>query len=99
MFMFSLEALNSVKHKYFICDKSGKGYERSCGILSVADGTMRSIGHLFAASVVNGGPAPCFLSPWIYEYMVNGLSGALQAKPMLSNSSKLKKIFDQVNYS
>jgi len=57
---------------------------------------MKAIGHLFAASVVNGGPAPCFLAPWVYEYMVNGLSCALQAKPMLNESSKLKTIFDKV---
>ena len=38
----------------------------------VADGQAKSIGHLFAASIINGGPGPGFLSPWVYWYLVNG---------------------------
>ena len=36
----------------------------------VVDGTMKAIGHLFAASICNYGPAPSFLSTWIFNYIV-----------------------------
>ena len=32
-----------------------------------------AIGHLFAASIVNGGPGPGFLAPWVYHYIIDGL--------------------------
>ncbi|XP_047143016.2 uncharacterized protein LOC124817223 [Hydra vulgaris] len=59
---FYSEALKSIKIRFFTGDDL-VGYVPSCGILSVADGTVKTIGHLFAASMVNGGPAPFFLSP------------------------------------
>ena len=49
------------------------GYEPICGTLSVANGTVMSIGHLFAASVFNGGAAPFFPSHWLYTYISSGL--------------------------
>ena len=42
------------------------GYEPSEGVLTITDGTMNSIGHLFAASIINGGPAPAFLGSSVY---------------------------------
>jgi len=91
----SLEAIKSVKQKYFVGDDKN-GFEPSCGILSVADGTMKSVGHLFASSVVNGGPAPAFLATWVYEYMTKGITSATQAGPQLDKTSSLKKIYDKV---
>ena len=32
-----------------------------------------TIGYLFAASIVNGGPRPGFLAPWVYHYIIDGL--------------------------
>ena len=90
-----LEALKSIKLKYFVGNNSSR-FEPSCGILSVADGTMKSIGHLFAASIVNGGPAPAFLAPWVYEYIVKGLSSAIKAGPKIDQMSNLKNIYDKV---
>lgn len=66
------------------------------GILSITDGTMKSIGHLFAASIVNGGPAPAFFAPWVYEYIVGGLVGALKVSPKINETSNFKIIYDQV---
>jgi len=63
-----LEALNQVQSTYFV--NTADGYEPSCGLLSVTDGTLESIGHLFAASVVNGGQGPNFLSSWVYNFIV-----------------------------
>ena len=55
----------------FFVGNNDDGYEPSGGIVTIADGTMNSIGHLFAASIINGGPAPAFLASWVYEYISN----------------------------
>ena len=34
-------------------------------------------GNLMAMSVVQGGPAPCFLAKWVYDYVAFGLSDGL----------------------
>lgn len=57
---------------------------------------MKSIGHLFAASIVNGGPAPAFFAPWIYEYIVSGLAGAMKCGRKIDETSSFKIIHDQV---
>ena len=44
------------------------------GITSVTDGTAFSVGHLFAATVYNGGPAPNIFSSWIYNYIIGGMN-------------------------
>jgi len=53
-------------------EESDDGCVPSCGMQSVADGTVRSIGHLIAATVCSGGPGPGFLAPWVYFYLVSG---------------------------
>ena len=40
---------------------------------AVTDGTMKAIGHLFAASICNYGTAPNLLSTWIFSYIVGGI--------------------------
>ncbi|XP_066930715.1 acid ceramidase-like [Clytia hemisphaerica] len=45
--------------------------------MSVSDGTMICIGHLFISSIVCSGPAPNFLSPWAYEYLVGGIENTV----------------------
>eukprot|EP00795_Rhopilema_esculentum_P011065 gene11065-19926_t len=59
------------KSCYFV-GTDDTGFEPCCGTISIADGTVMSIGHLFAASVCNGGAAPCFLSQWLYTYISSG---------------------------
>ena len=68
MFSFS-EALQEIKHHYFTGNDE-TGFELSFGITSVTDQTAFSTGHLFAATVYNGGPAPNIFSSWIYDYVV-----------------------------
>ena len=87
--------MKSIKHKYFVGDDDS-GFEPLSGILSITDGTMKSIGHLFAASIVNGGPAPAFLAPWVYEYIVAGLKGAINAGLKIDDTSNLRNIYNQV---
>jgi len=63
-----------VKNAYFIGD-SVNGFEPIKGLLSVADGSFEAIGHLFACSLVNGGPGPNFLVSWVYHYLTVGITG------------------------
>ena len=55
----------------FFLGNDDDGYEPSGAILTIADVNTNSIGHLFAASVTNGGPAPAFLASLVYEYISN----------------------------
>ena len=59
--LFCLEALEYVKKTHFI-ENNEIGFKPFCGLVS---GSLMAIGHLFAASIINGGPGPCFLAPWI----------------------------------
>ena len=56
MISFS-EDLQEIKHQYFTGNDETE-FEPSFGITSVTDGTAFSVGHLFVATVYNGGPAP-----------------------------------------
>ena len=73
----------------FFVGNNDDGYEPSGGIVTIADGTMNSIGHLFAASIINGGPAPAFLASWVYEYISNGIESALKSAPKIDDTSSL----------
>ena len=73
---FTLEAFNQVLKRYFKAFNEEiplSGFEPAVSYMSVSDGTMISIGHLFISSIVCSGPAPNFLSPWAYEYLVGGI--------------------------
>ena len=61
------EALQEIKHQYFTGNDE-TGFEPSF-TTSVTDGTAFSVGHLFAAAVYNGDPAPNIFSSWIYMYI------------------------------
>ena len=50
-----------------------------------------TIGHLFAASIVNGGPGPGFLAPWVYHYIIDGFDSI--------SSFLLSRIDDRTLYS
>ena len=72
--MFSVsEALQEIKHQYFT-GNDGTVFEPFFGITSVTDGTAFSVGHLFTATVYNGGPAPNIFCSWIYNYIVGGMN-------------------------
>ena len=43
----------------------------------MTNGTARSIGQLFAASLCQGGPDPSFLAPWVYYCLVGGVETVL----------------------
>ena len=56
-----LDALLQIKSQYFAGEQS-EGLEPKCGTVSVADRTVKGVGHIIAASVWHGGPGPGFLA-------------------------------------
>ena len=41
--------------------------------ISFTEGLFKAAGLLMAYSIVQGGPAPNFISPWVYDYLAYGL--------------------------
>ncbi|XP_066920038.1 uncharacterized protein [Clytia hemisphaerica] len=73
-------AFNQILKRFFKPVTDGiplNGFEPAVGYMSVSDGTMICIGHLFISSIVCSGPAPNFLSPWAYEYLVGGIENTV----------------------
>ena len=70
--LICLEVLEHVKKTHFI-ENNEIGFEPFCGLVSVTDGSLMAVGHLFAASIVNGGAGACFFAPWVYHYIIGGL--------------------------
>ena len=77
----------------FFVGTDDDGCEPSEGILIITDGTMNSIGHLFAASILNGGPAPAFLASWVYEYISSGIKSTLKSAPKMDDTSSLGNMY------
>ena len=80
----------------FFVGNDDDGYEPFEGILTVADGTINSIGNLFAASIINGVPTPAFLDSYVYEYVSNGIKSALKSAPKMGDTSSLEKMYQRV---
>ena len=79
--MFSyLDALLQIKSQYFAGEQS-EGLEPKCGTVSVADRTVKGVGHIIAASVWHGGPGPGFLAQLMYNYIGCGLEEVLKDFP------------------
>ena len=77
-----------LKKTYFI-ENNEIGFEPFCGLVSVTDGSLMAIGHLFAASIVNGGPVPDFLAPWVYHNIIDGLDAISSSLPSRVDSRTL----------
>ena len=75
--MCVLEANEEIKEQYFTAVNEKEGREPSLGLDSVIDGTARSIGQLFAASLCQGGPGLSFVAPWVFYYLVGGVEAIL----------------------
>ena len=41
--------------------------------MSLTEGLFKAAGLLMASSIVQGGPAPNFMTPWVYDYLAYGL--------------------------
>ena len=60
LFLYLIEALKEAKMLYFT--GAEENVEPVNSLHAGADGTMKAIGHLFAASICNYGPAPIFIN-------------------------------------
>ena len=69
-----------IKSQYFAGEES-EDLEPKRGVVRVADGTTKGIGHLISASVCHGGPTPVFLVPRIYKYIACRLQKVLKDLP------------------
>ena len=89
------DELKSIRMTFFVGNNDDV-YEPSAGILTVADGTMNSSGHLFAASKINGGPEPDFLPSWVYEYIIDRIKSALKSAAKMDDTSSLGNMYQKV---
>ena len=65
--------------------------------LALTQELFKYAGELMAISIVQGGPAPNFLSPVIYDAIAKGLSKAVYSLDMIEESN-LKEIATQVHF-
>lgn len=72
------------------------GYEPCQMRFCVADGSLQAIGHLFAASLINGGPGANYLAPWVYNYLVGGLAYVLTQLPLSLNGGAFNGMYEKV---
>ena len=94
MFSFS-EALQEIKHQYFTRNDE-TGFEPCFGVASVTDWTAFSVGHLFAATVYNGGLAPNIFYSWIYNYIIGGMNHLKKEVPQGLLWSIIEDLYKQV---
>ena len=50
-----------------------------------------------AASILQGGTAPCFLKKWVYDYMIMGLSEQLELSIDDITASEMKNFVEKVH--
>jgi hypothetical protein len=74
--------MTQAKDELFVQESCG-GYVPNKSIMFVSQGLFALAGQLFASSICQGGPAPSFLTTWVYQYMVHGS----EAIPLLNESS------------
>ncbi len=58
--------------------------------IALTEGHFKIAGQLMASSVLQGGPAPNFLSDWVYQFISGGLSTvSIQVEDIKDNSVKV----------
>ena len=62
-----------------------------------ADGTMKAIRHLFATSICDYGPAPNFLSKWIFSYIAGGIEAVFDDLPPILATQSSDYLFAVYN--
>ena len=66
---------------------------------ALADNEFLYAGNLMAASILQGGTAPCFLKTWVYDYMIMGLSEELELSIDHITASEMKNFVEKVRTS
>ena len=57
---------------------------------------LGSVGHLFAATVYNGGPAPNIFSSWIYNYIIGDMNLLKEEVPQELSGSIFEDLYKKV---
>ncbi|XP_066935899.1 G2/M phase-specific E3 ubiquitin-protein ligase-like [Clytia hemisphaerica] len=89
---FFTEAIQEIKDQLFVSKEDGmlpniELYD------DLANGLFRNAGKLFAYSICENGPAPNFLSPWVYDYIAGGLGMVLNRLPEKIEDKTYQKIY------
>ena len=91
----SLEIIEAIKTGLFTEDDGG--YVPVESTMALATGAFKVAGEVFAASsIVQGGPAPGFLCPWVYHYLCHGMQD-LDLKNQVIKDPKILHFQEQVN--
>ncbi|MEQ2287725.1 hypothetical protein AMECASPLE_015577 [Ameca splendens] len=67
---FLTDMVAGLEQRLFEGDQTGKSPKYS--LLDLDHGNFRSAGEIWAASLAQGGPPPCCLKDWCYQYLCNG---------------------------
>lgn len=65
--------MDEIEFCFFINETDGCGKVPHENIIAVSNGHFRIAGELMSVSIVQGGPAPDFLAPWVYDYISAGM--------------------------
>lgn len=67
---------------------------------ALANGEFEAVGELMACSLIQGGPAPCFLSVNVYDYFIDGMASVQSEKwASLVKDDFLRQSMERVKFS
>lgn len=67
---------------------------------ALANGELKAVGELMACSLIQGGPAPCFLSVNVYDYFIDGMASVQSEKwASLVKDDFLRQSMERVKFS
>ena len=92
-----LESMEEIKTMLFISNPDGH-MEPACNLYSdISGGVWKKVGVLFASSIVMNGPAPNFMAPWMFQFIIGGIDKVLESLPQtLSGESPLVEMYNKV---
>ena len=96
-FSFS-EALQQIRLQLFVDDPDGDGLIPNANLYQeLSAERFRHVGYLMAYSICFTGPAPNFMSHWIYNYFTLGLEKCLEVLPgKVSDTGGLCEAYNKV---
>ena len=87
-----IECINQMNIKLF-CNG-----EPVVSTLALVSGEMKHAGELMVSRIVHGGPAPNFLTKWVYEYLVGGVHKVVtQLDVMQITAENVKTVVSMVS--
>ena len=97
-----LEILDAIESRLFVQDTEPTMNENLVGrvpcdsSLAMTDGQFRIAGEMMATSIVQGGPAPDFLSDWVYNYFSSGIEGVIVDETK-SENQRIRNLIERVS--